>query len=68
MLAHRLNKILRPETGYVRLAIGCIIVALAVAFGTVGGMALFGMELNAAIPTVLAAVAAASYVVFSAKK
>lgn len=68
MLTHRLNRILRPETGYVRLAVGCSIVALAVSFGTVGGMALMGMELNAAIPAALAAVAAATYAAIAVKK
>lgn len=68
MLTRRLNHILRPEAGYARLALGCTLVALAVSLGTVSAMALLGTQLNAAIPSALAAVAAASYAAISAKK
>ena len=46
-----------------RVYIGSALVALAISLGTVWGAALFGVQLGAALPAALGAVAAATFAV-----
>lgn len=54
-------KHLIQPTSYGKLVAGSVVVALAVSLGTVISLRLFGFEITAALPSALAAVAAATY-------
>jgi hypothetical protein len=68
MLRSLINRGTTGTAGYVRLVIGSAITALLVSLGTVAGMSLFRLEVNAAIPAALGAVAAATYAAATARR
>ena len=68
MLRALINRGITLPSSYAKLVVGSAIAALLVSLGTAMGMMLFGLEVNAAIPASLGAVAAATWAVAMGKR
>jgi hypothetical protein len=68
MLRTLVNRKMAARPSYLSVVIGSVVAALLVALGTVGAMKLLGMEINAAIPAALGAVAAATWAVATMRR
>jgi hypothetical protein len=61
MIIERLVEKLPVKSNFEKLIIGSILTALAISLGMVGILRLFDFSINPAIPSVLAAIGAATY-------
>ncbi len=61
MIVKKIINKLPIRSGFAKLILGAVLVALLISFGIVGVFRLFGMPIDPAIPSVFAGVAAAIY-------
>jgi hypothetical protein len=61
MIVRKLINKLPIRSGFLKLILGAVLVALLISFAMVGVLRLFGMSVNPAIPSVFASIGAAIY-------